>query len=74
LQKGGAKVKARQIVQQGDLLGLSGNSGFSTDPHLHFDVTKDCWAGACETLPLCFKNTNSSEVGLVTGNFYLADN
>jgi len=32
------KVKQGQKVQQGDLLGLCGNSGNSTEPHLHFHI------------------------------------
>ncbi len=32
------KVKEGQMVGQGDLLGLSGSTGFSTGPHLHWEV------------------------------------
>ena len=32
------KVKQGQKVQQGDLLGLCGNSGNTTEPHLHFHI------------------------------------
>jgi murein DD-endopeptidase MepM/ murein hydrolase activator NlpD len=32
------KVAQGQIVKQGDLLGLCGNSGNSSEPHLHFHV------------------------------------
>ena len=33
-----AKVKRRQKVRRGDIIALSGNSGLSISPHLHYEV------------------------------------
>lgn len=32
------KVKTGQFVEKGQLIGLSGNSGTSTAPHLHYEI------------------------------------
>ena len=34
------QVKAGDFVQKGQLIGYSGNSGFSTGPHLHIEIQK----------------------------------
>ena len=36
-----AYIRKGQRVQQGRVLGRSGNTGYSFGPHLHFEVTKD---------------------------------
>lgn len=38
LKKNSIKVKTGDVVKQGDIIGLCGNSGRSPEPHLHFQV------------------------------------
>ena len=45
LTKNGALVEVGDMVRRGDTVALSGNTGFVTTPHLHFDVVNcglDC--------------------------------
>ena len=50
-------VRVGQKVNEGDQVGLSGNTGMSTGPHLHFSIRvhpydrKDGWGGFCDPTP-----------------------
>ena len=55
LEKGGVVVEAGQKVRKGDLLGYSGNSGFSSGPHLHFMVSRVTREGKSQSIPVKLK-------------------
>lgn len=40
LKKGGALVKSGKVIQ-GQLIALSGSTGYASGPHLHYDMSKD---------------------------------
>ncbi len=54
LQPGSLRVKVGDRVKTGQALGLVGNSGNSTEPHLHFDLCDRSSMLACEGLPYAF--------------------
>ena len=54
LQPGSLKVHDGDKVRRGQALGLVGNSGNSTEPHLHFDLCDANATLACEGLPYAF--------------------
>lgn len=72
LTRNGALVQINQMVAPGDAVGLSGNSGSSGSPHLHFDVTKTFGGRSDQTIPFDFKNTKPHVGGLATGVVYEA--
>ncbi len=72
LTQNGALVNLGQTVRFGDVIALSGNSGASTEPHLHFVVVGPAGTPAPGTLPITFRNTSAHPNGLVQGQTYLA--
>jgi len=70
LTKNGVKVEVGDIVAQGDSIALSGNTGDSSEAHLHFEVAR---CEDCETLPINFRNTREHRYGLIEGEVYKAE-
>lgn len=54
LQRGSARVAAGRHVAAGEELARCGNSGNSTEPHLHLQVMDDPDAGRAWALPMTF--------------------
>jgi murein DD-endopeptidase MepM/ murein hydrolase activator NlpD len=80
LKTGGALVKVGDSVRQGQRIALSGNSGQTGGPHLHFDV-QTCGpnlppaynALPCgKTLPVNFRNTEDNACGLIPNKSFRA--
>lgn len=54
LMHGGVRVKVGQHVARGQLIGYSGNVGYTTGPHLHFFVYKALDGAERESFPVRF--------------------
>jgi murein DD-endopeptidase MepM/ murein hydrolase activator NlpD len=72
LLKGGTKVRIGSTVRAGQVIALSGNSGYTQGPHLHFMVfrAKDSKAG--ESLPIRFVTKEGPDLALEEGKSYTA--
>ncbi len=51
----GIAVREGQIVAVGELLGSSGNSGYSQGPHVHFQVSAQRFSLPAESIPIRFR-------------------
>lgn len=56
LQQGSVEVKAGERVEAGTLIGRCGNSGNTTEPHLHYQLQASATLFGAESLPAQFLN------------------
>lgn len=70
----GALVEVGQKVARGERIALSGDTGNSYHPHLHFDVTTGCALPAisCQSIFVNFKNSSAHPQALEHGKTYEA--
>jgi len=70
LHTGSVRVRAGERVHRGQVLGLVGNTGNSTEPHLHFQVTSGPSPAGSDGVPYVFRSFryDARLVGLDTGN------
>lgn len=69
LKKNGSLVEPGQKIEQGDVIGYSGNTGWSSGPHLHFEVFIPNGT-TYMTLPTKFKTEDKAETYLEEGKTY----
>lgn len=73
LKQNGVRVKLGQKVKAGDFIGLSGNTGWTGGPHLHFWVYKVKDDGTMrESIPITFETSDQDETVLIQGKSYTA--
>ena len=70
LQQNGALVKVGDIVKIGDPIGLSGNTGWSTEPHLHFQVFHQTDPRNSTTVATSFSDKDGNIISMQEGNSY----
>jgi len=61
------RVKPGDVVRAGQYIADSGNTGYSSGPHLHFSVQRNVGL-AVESLPFVFRGSNANNVVPATGD------
>lgn len=71
LAQGSAVVRSGEAVRRGQRLALSGNTGYSTAPHLHFGVYRAAVDGHTQSLAVRFRTRGGAVSVPRTGGRYL---
>jgi murein DD-endopeptidase MepM/ murein hydrolase activator NlpD len=70
LKQNGSLVKVGDKVVQGQRIGLSGNTGRSSGPHLHFSISKPEFNNKRSSIPVKFLNYDGKAIDPVEGRYY----
>lgn len=70
LDKDGVLVHTGDKVTQGEEIGLSGNTGYTSEPHLHFAVFNNVSGKERKTIPIEFELASGKHVTLQEGGSY----
>ena len=72
-RKDGAIVETGMTVREGDLIGYSGNTGYSSGPHLHFEVSHpNSKLDEDVSVPIRFRTVNGTVECPKKGSFLIA--